>query len=287
MFQHPQQPVKNPLVNWYRQPKIYVPLPSGSNFYEPGSLDVSVNKQYPVYAMAASDEILFKTPDALVNGFSTVEVIKSCIPAIKDPWKMPAIDIDAVLVAIRIASYGENLEITANCPHCDHENTYQIDLNNWLSSFNKSPFESIVEIGQLQFMIRPYTYYEVTQSSLKSFEHQRAVAVLSDPNISEGEKLEIFNKSFVDLTKMNVEIISRCVTRITSPEGATEFREHIDSFIKDAPAEIFNKLSDHIGKMTKQFSIPEQEVACGSCKKEFNMPISLDQSNFFGVRSQI
>ena len=30
------------------------------------------------------DEITFKTPDALLNGQATVDVIQSCIPNIKD-----------------------------------------------------------------------------------------------------------------------------------------------------------------------------------------------------------
>ena len=32
---------KNPLTNWYRQPKIYIKLPSNGDFYPPGALDKS------------------------------------------------------------------------------------------------------------------------------------------------------------------------------------------------------------------------------------------------------
>ena len=32
--------------------------------------------------MTAKDEMMFKTPDALLNGQATVDVIQSCIPAI-------------------------------------------------------------------------------------------------------------------------------------------------------------------------------------------------------------
>ena len=105
-----QQPVaKNPLSNWFRQPKIYVKLPSQGRFYPPNTLDVSSNDEYPVFAMTAKDELMFKTPDALLSGQSTVEIIKSCIPAIKEPWQMPSIDVDFALIAIRIATYGENI----------------------------------------------------------------------------------------------------------------------------------------------------------------------------------
>jgi len=103
-----QQPIKkaNPLANYFRQPKMYMRLPSHGQFYPEGALDTSEIDEYPVYAMTAKDELMFKTPDALMNGQATVEVIKSCIPAIKNPWQMPSLDLDAVLIAIRIATYG-------------------------------------------------------------------------------------------------------------------------------------------------------------------------------------
>jgi hypothetical protein len=63
--------------------------------------------------MTAKDELMLKTPDALMNGQATVEVIKSCVPSIKNPWHMPSIDIDTILIAIRIATYGENMEFSS------------------------------------------------------------------------------------------------------------------------------------------------------------------------------
>jgi hypothetical protein len=73
----PDSKGKNPLANWFRQPKIYVNLPSKGKFYPAGSLDHSSTEEYAVYAMTAKDELMFKTPDAMISGQSTVEVIKS------------------------------------------------------------------------------------------------------------------------------------------------------------------------------------------------------------------
>ncbi len=97
----------NPLAKHFRQPKLYVNLPSGGMFYPQGSLEPTETGEFPVYAMTAKDELMFKTPDALLNGQSTVSVIQSCIPNIKNAWHIPSIDIDAILVAIRMATYGE------------------------------------------------------------------------------------------------------------------------------------------------------------------------------------
>ena len=69
-----QTATANPLSKHFRQPKLYIKLPSGGNFYRPGSLVPEQTGEYPVYAMTAKDELMFKTPDALLNGQSTVNV---------------------------------------------------------------------------------------------------------------------------------------------------------------------------------------------------------------------
>ena len=93
----------NPLASIMRQPKIYISLPSKGQYWPPDSLKVSDNQEYPVYSMTAKDELLLKTPDALLNGQAVVDVLESCVPNIVNAWDCPQIDLDALLIAIRIA----------------------------------------------------------------------------------------------------------------------------------------------------------------------------------------
>ena len=76
----------NPLSQYFRQPSIYVKLPSGGQHYADGAIDMPANGELPVYPMTAIDEITYRTPDALFNGNAVTNVIKSCVPAIRDPW---------------------------------------------------------------------------------------------------------------------------------------------------------------------------------------------------------
>ena len=76
------------LQNYQRQPKIFIDLPSKGVFYDDTVLENGQHMQIPVFGMNAMDEIMFKTPDALFSGDATVQVIKSCIPTILDPWKL-------------------------------------------------------------------------------------------------------------------------------------------------------------------------------------------------------
>ena len=71
----------NPLKQFFRQPAIYMRLPSQGEYWPEGSIALPENKELPVYPMTAIDEITYRTPDALFNGQAVVNVIKSCVPA--------------------------------------------------------------------------------------------------------------------------------------------------------------------------------------------------------------
>ena len=279
------QPKKNPLTSFYRQPKIYVRLPSKGKFYEPGSLDLSENGEYPVYAMTAKDELLFKTPDALLNGTSTVELIKSCIPAILNPWVMPNIDLDFALIAIRIATYGDKMDVGTNCPHCDAENSYDMDLTAWLDIFNNFIYNTDIAVDPLTVHVRPYTYKEVTKTALKSMEQQRIFQVINDDTLSDEIKLEKFGASFLKLTELTVDVIADCITAIDTPDGSVSDKAMIKEFIANCSKDIFQKIQDHVVQMKELIEFKAQNVTCGECSKPFSLPVTMDQSNFFAVKS--
>ena len=109
----------NPLANHFRQPKLYMKLPSGGLFNTDKDLDFPENKEIAIFPMTAKDEIRFKTPDALMNGQGVVDVIQSCVPEIKDAWQIKSHDLDTILIAIRIATYGETMDINFTNKNCN------------------------------------------------------------------------------------------------------------------------------------------------------------------------
>ena len=280
------QQKKNPLAGFFRQPKIYVSLPSKGKFYSQGALDRSENGQYAVYAMTAKDELMFKTPDALLSGQSTVELIKSCIPAILDPWKMPSIDIDFALIAIRIATYGNKMEVNTQCPHCDGDNNYDVDLSAWFSVFDNFEYKEEIPADPLLIHVRPYSYSEITKTSIKTLEQQRIFAIVNDETMDDEEKLERFGKSFVKLTELTVDLIAECISQIDTPDGPVTDKQMINEFIHNCNKDLFETISKHVVSMKDQIELKSHIVACSECTKEFTMPITMDQANFFAVKSQ-
>ena len=275
----------NPLANYFRQPKIFIRLPSQGRFYPEGSLDRSAIDEYPVFAMTAKDELMFKTPDALMNGQATVSVIKSCIPAIKDPWQMPSLDLDACLVAIRIATYGDNMDVSATCPNCQTSNDFVMGLIGYLDSVSQFVYEDTLTIGPLLVEIRPYSYKEVSKTAIKTLEQQKIFAIVNDENISDEEKLERFGSSFLKLTEMTVDVICGCIESIATPEGTVTDKDIIKNFIENTTSEIFNAIKDHVDHMKDAMKLQSQQVKCSNCSHEWAVNLELDQTNFFGKGS--
>lgn len=278
-------PQRNPLANYFRQPKIFVKLPSQGQFYPAGSLDISQTSEYAVYAMTAKDELMFKTPDALMNGQATVEVIKSCVPAIRDPWKMPSIDVDAVLVAIRVATYGATMDVTATCPSCSEPNDYDFDLVSYLGQMSNFQFVDKVEVGPLVVHIRPYNYFETTKTAIKAMEQQKILEIVNNDSLSDEEKVDQFGASFVKLTELTVDVICGCISSIDTPEGSVSDPKMIEEFINNAPSEIFNTVNEHVVAMKNEIEAKTQKAACQNCNHEYTISLTMDQSNFFAVRS--
>ena len=109
---------QNPLQNYFRQPKVFLKLPSMGIYNKPEAIQGNV-ENIPVYGMTGMDEIILKTPDALISGESTVKVIQSCCPTIVDAWDVSNLDIDALLVAVRIATYGNTMNVSYTCKKCE------------------------------------------------------------------------------------------------------------------------------------------------------------------------
>jgi len=277
----------NPLKKYFRQPKVYITLPSKGKFYTDGTLNLPENGELPVYAMTARDELTMKTPDALLNGQATVEMIKSCIPSIVDPWQMPSIDLDASLIAIRIATYGDDMEITTKEPGTGEDKTFGVDLRQMLNKLVTVEYENVVTINDMQVTIRPLSYREFTDSSLKTFEEQRIFALVNDETMPDEEKLGKFNQSFKKLTDLTITVLAKSIHSIQICDTTVSDREHIDEFIKNTDKEFFKFITDHLDIQRAKFSLEpiqvkssKEDIEAGA-PAEWEIPITFDQSNFF------
>lgn len=275
----------NPLQRYFRQPAIYIRLPSEGKYYPDGSIDIPPNGELPVYPMTAMDEITYRTADALFNGSAVINVIKSCVPNILDPWQMPSSDVDAVLIGIRMASYGHELEIESKCPHCEEQNDFGIDLRSLLEQLKIPDFNSTVQTGDIEVYFGPLSYSQQNQNAIKQFEDQKMLQVIPDAEIPEHEKLELINSALFKLGEMTISAISQSIVMIRAGNDIVDNREHINDFIKNCDKKTFDLLRNKILDLRDQGTIKPLNVQCIGCEKSYETPFTLDVSNFFGQDS--
>ncbi len=278
----------NPLNKYFRQPSIYVTLPSRSP-YPPHVIQSSQSGEIGVQPMTAKDEIRFKTPDALMNGEGVVEVIQSCVPQIKDAWQIRSYDLDTLLIAIRIATYGETMDFTFTVPGANEQVTHSQNLPAVLDQIRSTTIESEITLEDgLKFAIRPLTYKDMTTASQQTFQQQKMYSAVQESELPDEDKSKRFNESFKALTDLNSSILLKNISMITMQDG-TEVSDpaQIKEFFDNANAKLIKEIETKIIALRSQGAVKplklkatEEQIKQGA-PATYEVPITFDTANFF------
>lgn len=279
----------NPLTNFMRQPKIYIRLPSDGKYWPEGSIDIPENGELPVYSMTAKDEITLKTPDALLNGQAVVDIIQSCFPNIKNAWHTPNIDIDTLLVALRIASYGEMMEINHVVPGTTDDVTHTIDLRLILDQLSTGNLwqEQILINDDMLVCVNPLTYKHISENSKRTFEAQRLIQLINNGEVTDDRKEELLNHSINNLADIAFSVVAESVYLIKTHDVEVTDKDFIKEFLQNADKEIYSKIEQHlvqlkdtIGIKPLDFESSPEHIEQGAPQK-YTMPLNMDHSSFF------
>ena len=275
-------PANNPLFKHFRQPAIYLKLPTQGRFWPDDAVDIPPTGELPIYPMTVKDEITIKTPDALMNGVGVVDTIQSCCPNIKNAWKIPAADLDAILIAIRLASYGAEMDIDTVCPKCQETNSNVIDLRMLLDNLKIPNFEP-TKIDNLTFNFKPQAFDTMNNTNMMVFEQRKLLDAITSSELSDEEKTAQFNLIFPKLTEMNVLALVYCIDSIVTEDGkeVNEFR-FIKEFIENCDRNVYAEIKDKIEKMTLSARPDPLEIECPECKHTYKSELNFDNANFFG-----
>jgi hypothetical protein len=275
----------NPLRQFFRQPAVYLKLPSRGQHWAPGSLDLPDNGELPVYPMTAIDEISYRTPDALFNGQAVINVIQSCVPGIKDAGKIPSMDLNALLVGIRIASYGHSLEIGSTCPACKNEDDFSADLRVILDNLHCPDYNKHMDLGDLQIIFKPTTYEEQNSSAMEQFEQQKFLQQMTDGEMSDEQRNHVLTASLKQITNLTINLISKSIAAIQVPGAVVTDIEQIREFLQESDRTLFKKIRDHVIDWTQAAQIKPLNVACSECQHKYQQEINMDMTSFFDTAS--
>ena len=275
---------QNPLTKYFRQPIFYIKLPSGGKWYEDNSLEMTVTGELPVYTMTGRDEITIKTPDSLMSGEATVSVIQSCIPAIKNAWKMPLIDLDALLIAIRIATFGNQLDFATKCSHCKFENEHGVDLSVLLGKIRCPDWDTPTEVNGLKIFLKPQTYEYYNQKGFDSYSEQRALqSTANNEETSEIDKIVQFHRMYQKIIDASLSQVAKSIRHIQIDDGTVVSNpDYITEFMTNCDRTIWDALKARLETIRDQSKI-EITTTCQNpdCGKTIITPFTFEYSSFF------
>ena len=274
----------NPLAQYFRTPSIHLALPSNGQFYPDGTLVMPDIGEVPVLPMTAIDEITYKTPDALFNGSAVVSVIQSCVPSIRDAWLMPVTDLTAVLCAIRIASFGHEMEIDTKCPKCGDEAEYNVDLRTVLESIESPDYSKPLKIGDLSITFKPMNYKDLNENSKLQFEEQRLNHLLSvESDMPQEDQIKLLSETFKKVADYTLSTLSKNIASITTPECTVSEEVHILEFLRKCENALYKKIKKAVIDQKTKETLKPLQITCDNekCKHKYEQHFTLDMTSFF------
>ncbi len=271
------------LQKYYRAPKLYVRIPS-QGFFNP-DMEQSMSGELAVMAMTGRDETMAKNPDALLNGEAVTSMIKSCVPGITDPANIPITDIDTLLIAIKIATNGDEHEVAAKCPKCATESRGVVNLRNVLPTAKMLESEYTVKLDTgVVVYLRPYTYAMQTEAALAAFDETKTLQSLQREKDINSESMSIYNKSFRRMAEMSVSLLARSILKVVTPEGTEVSNpEELFSFIQNIDSGSAKKLDEVLATINSLDISKDFEMKCvkESCNHVWATQVDFNPTDFF------
>lgn len=281
----------NPLAQYYRRPGTYVNLPSKGKFYK-SPVKLSDTGELAVYPMTAKDELALKNPDALLNGEALKQVLASVAPDIANVNEIPAPDIDTILVAMRMASYGDDLELDVNHNCVPSEGKSQrvvVGLGTVLSTMKEIP-EDVGEVtlsNGIRVILRPYSLENQSKLLRVQFNTMRQLQALeANTKATVEDKAIVANKGYAVLTDLSQDILASSIISVTLPDGIEVSNyEHILDWVKNLDRATADRLDQEM-KRFADFGITRTlELTCDYCKEKYTTDMLFDPTSFFDVGS--
>jgi hypothetical protein len=270
----------NPLKQYFRRPQIYLKLPSNGDGYPKGAINFPENNELPIYPMTTIDEITSKTPDAVYNGNAIVDIIKSCVPNIKDPWLINSCDLDALLIAIKTASNGSKLEINTICPSCQNEAKYDVNLTYMLKDIKYPKYNLEYKIDGLIFKFKPLPFIVMNKINNGQFEIQRSLINLD--NIQDDkEKLAEGNKLMLSMTTLTIQAISHGIEYIKTNNTIVHQKEHIYEYLVNIEKNVFNDIKTIFSNLKNESQNKPLNITCNNCGHKYEQEFTLNFTDFF------
>jgi hypothetical protein len=195
---------------------------------------------------------------------------------------MPSVDVDAALIAIRIASYGNDMNLTSTCPKCKTLNDHTIELNQALDQITMPDYNDLVEDKGLKIKLRPQNYFAVNKSNTIAYKEQRILDVIAKTDVSPEDREANIKQITEELIALNVENLTASTEYILMDDGTkVSDPEFIKEFYNNTSSATIRKVQSKLVDIAESAGLKPYETTCTECKNEYKTEVTFDYASFF------
>jgi predicted nucleic-acid-binding Zn-ribbon protein len=274
----------NPLAKYFRVPGLHIRLPSGGAFMPPNMIKMTASGEIPVYPMTAADELLMKSPDALLSGFAIEKLIESCCPTVTNVNLLAASDVDAILLAIRVASFGADMELETKCPKCGAEHLFNADVTPILENVGMMEPEYSHRLSDdVVVYLRPFNLANGTRASLAAYQEAQKVRAFTETE--SNERRTQMNQSFERIARLNLELVADCILKVVVPGAEVSDRKEVKEFIDNVDRKWVNQIDTKLKDINDIGIDKSFPITCSGCAHEWTTNVEFDPASFFDFGS--
>lgn len=311
---------ENPLLSKIKLPGKRFRLPSRGLFYTNGELkDTVQDGEVEVLSMSTIDEINLRSPDYLFSGEAIEKVFKRCIPEVEQPLKLLSPDVDFLLTALRIVSYGEQTEIETRCPKCEERQNEEnkVKEEEFIEEIRQKAAEQEVEFDvamaspevqkRLELIRKKKVNKETYRIDLNGILTNKTTEMEPEEfekysfTLSNGQDVQIIpfrfdsavmafqyqNEDFDrDLDKVGEYISFLIASSIQSVDGVTD-QEQITEWVKSIPISLKDEINKKMEAMKTWGTDFNYQIKCSTCGHERNASALLNPITFFMKPSEL
>lgn len=255
----------NPLLAQLKLPGRIFQLPSRGIFYKNGELDASI-KDGEIHAqpLSAFDEINLKNPDQLFSGEAINTVFKTCARGIEKPSELLAKDVDAMMMFLRVVTYGPNYEFsTKHTCSGAKDHSYIADIDQMIGRMK------MIDPTQVEKM------YTVTMPNgqVVKMNPNRYSQILDVVRRNQSKNEITVEDQKENLNMMLLGVIQQ-VDEITDPAL-------IEEWIKTIPVTYVNRIAQKSETVNDWGPDLKWTCKCRDCGEEFEVEIPINPVSFF------
>lgn len=286
---------KNPLQQFFRRAKFSIYLPSRGKWY-PKSAITHQNGQIDIFAMTATDESRMRASEFLINGSAVFDIIRSCAPSITQPEYMPQVDLEAVMLSIRRATFGDTIKLTTLVPNTSE--SMELDLNieqlvnqlpnaetEWDSTLNIINPDS----HTLSLIIKPISLKSMFSVTRQIIRQQQVTVDISKNNQAGDEKIDQLDEQMKTLADITVNMVAESISQIKFEGFSTENPAEIKNFINNIDLDYFKAIQQHIETQKEKINFApitvkatDEQIKQGA-PESWVVPVQFDLTNFFEI----